>query len=116
MRRVIVLEKDESTPAGRYRFALSALVPAVRQGFYANAAAVSAFRDATEQELADLRAGAVVERLDSISIAPGTGIAVVQAQLQVAWQQFQSEVDNQNPWVRYGTSWDGTAWTSMGVN
>lgn len=111
--RVIVLEKTGPT---QYRYALWAVVPAARQTFYANAEATSAWKGATQTDVDDLRAGRVVEKVDVVTRAPGATLAQVQADLQAAWQAYQDEVTNGNPWVRYGTVWDGTTWTSGGVS
>lgn len=114
MKQVIVLEKLPE--ANRYRYALWAAVPAARQAFYASPDATSAFKNASQAELDALKAGSVVERTDVISVAAGTSLATIQAELQATWQRFQDEITSSNPWVRYGTSWDGNNWTPAGVN
>lgn len=115
MKQVIILEKDESSPQVRFRFALWAVVPAARQSFYVNAALTSAFKSASGAEIAALQAGQVVERVDTVSFAAGTSIAVIQAALQSTWTDYQLAISAANPWVRYGTVWDGTSWAAGGV-
>lgn len=100
----------------RYRFVMWATVTAARQAYYANPAATSAYRDATVQEKLEIQEGRVTEKVDQISIAGGTSLAGVQAALQAAWLVFQTEVTNSNPWVRYGSYWDGTTWAAGGAS
>jgi hypothetical protein len=38
-----------------------------------------------------------------------------QAELQLRWQAFQDDVTTNNPWNRYGSTWNGTAWVLGGV-
>lgn len=109
--RVIVLDQDDRT----FHYVLWADVPVARQPFYANPAAVSAWKDALPADNAQLVSGAVTEKTGSVVFPTGTGIAASQAALQDLWQSFQSRVTNDNMWIRYGSTWDGATWVMTGV-
>ena len=111
--RVIILEQDDTRT---FRYVLWADVPTTRQSFYANALATSAWKDATAGDILALQAGQVAERTGTLGVEAGTSLAQARAQLQATWQSFQDRVTAVNPWVRYGSVWDGTTWTAAGVN
>jgi len=115
MKQIIILE---SLGTGRvaYRVCLWADVPVARQPFYADATKGSAYRDASAGELAALRSGAVVERVETFSADPGTSPAEMKARLIQLWQAFQDKVANTNPWNNYGGFWDGQSWAAGGVS
>lgn len=91
-------------------------VPATRQAFYANQDAESVWKDRTAEDLAKLRAGEVVEFLEPYQAPQGQTLAQAQAALQALHAIKQSQVDASNPWLRFGTHWDGTTWTAAGVS
>ena len=109
-KRIIILER---VGGGRVRYALWADVPVSRQPFYAQVGKVSAWKDASIAENTALATGQVAEFIDVVAI-DGTIVQVRDA-LQARWQDFQTDIINSNPWVRYGTSWDGTTWVAAGV-
>lgn len=109
-KRVIILERQSG---GRFKYGLWADVPLSRQSFYANPNAKSQWLGATATENAAIAAGKVVEYVDVTAI-DGT-VQQVQAALQARWNDFQKEINNKNPWIRYGTFWDGTSWTLGGA-
>jgi hypothetical protein len=98
-----------------FRYALWATVPSARVSAYANAAATSAFRGATAPEIAAIQAGQVVEKVEVFQAPIGTSIATIQAALIAAFNTFQGQITAFNPTQRYGTSWDGSAWTVAGT-
>ena len=110
--RVIVLEQEDDRS---YRFAMWADVPLERQPFYANPDAKSQWKDALVTDVTALATGAVVERIGRLVLPPGGTAANARQELQASWSAFQQEITNSNPWVRYGTTWDGTTWTQAGV-
>jgi hypothetical protein len=114
--RVIVLDKSDLSNQNIFRYVLWADVPPVRQAFYTQpAATVSAWKDATVGDNAQLVSGAVAEKVAEIQVAPGTGMPAIQAEIQIRWQAFQDQVTTLNPWNRYGSTWDGTTWVLGGV-
>ena len=125
-KRIILLEKKDGEKPS-YSFVLWAEVPALRQPQYANPEFLSAFRGVSPAELALLRSGALVEKAETISIdadldadkkqdRPKTW-KKIQKELEAAWQQFQQEISDRNPWDRYGSFWEGGGnWTNGGVN
>jgi hypothetical protein len=73
---------------------------------------------ATAADLADLRAGLYLERVDTMNIT-GETIARVKQRMVLGQAAFQAEVTadgTYNPWKYYGTYWNGTTWTNAGVN
>lgn len=115
-KRVIILDQLD-TPMLAFQAALWADVPTARQPKYANASFNSAWAGASAGELTALRNGQVAEKVTTISVAPGTALAEIRAQLQAAFTAWQAEVNGRNPWNRYGTYWDDvTGWTPGGVS
>jgi hypothetical protein len=112
--RVIILDQDPNIP-GDYRFLMWADVPSARQSFYASPGAVSAWAGATAADNTALQNGSMTERLTSQRIPSGVGIAQIEAFLQSQWNAFQTSVANSNPWLHYGSTWDGTTWSIVTV-
>lgn len=112
-RRIVFIEREVvQAPATIWKAVLWADVPVARRPFYAKPATwKSACVTATAQELADLRAGILAEKVMRLSNAEGQTFGQAQNDLEVDWQQWQNYVNNYNPWNRYDTSWDGTSWT-----
>lgn len=115
MKQIIVLERQRIGNPPKFRFVMWAVVPAGRQSAYANANFVSAWSGAAGQEVTDLRAGNVVERVEVYDTPTNQTIAQVEAELQVRWTAYQSDVTNNNYWDKQGTFWDGTTWTLGGL-
>jgi len=116
--RVIVLDTQSLGDGGgaNWRVAFWADVPAARQPFYAAAGATSAWGGATAGDLAALQSGAVVERVETVQQNAGQTLGQLQPIVEAMWTQWQAHVTAANPWVRYGTTWDGTSWVVGGVN
>lgn len=110
-KRIIILERE--SPA-KWTVCYWVDVPVVRQGFYAGQ--TSRFTGATQAEKDALTSGAVYERVDTYSVEGTPTLASVQAALEVQWASIQAEINARNPWVRYGSFWDGTTWTLGGVS
>ncbi len=113
-KRAIILDRLEP---GRFRVALWADVPAARQQFYAKGGAVSAWTGASAAENTAIATGAVAERVQDIAASSGATVATLRTLIQQAWQAFQDEITQENPWNRYGAFWDGVTltWTAGGV-
>ena len=109
--KIIVLEKY----GDKLHFALWADVPVARQAFYADAAKVSAWKDAEAADNAALQNGSVVERVASYPFEAGAGVPRIKAQLEAMAVKFQAEIDAYNPWNRYGTTFNGASWANGGV-
>lgn len=113
--RIIALEQPDRNDPRTYRYLLWADVPTARQRFYADPAKVSAWLDATAPDNAALASGAVVERSDTMRIPLGATLAQIKAFLEARHADFQADITNNNPWVRYGMTFDGTTWVNGGV-
>lgn len=115
MPRLRVVLLDKLGPQA-FRFLYWADVPVARRPFYAKpVGTVSVWTGALSTDNDNLISGSVVERVDDVHVPVGTTIAEVQLSLQNGWQDFQDLVTSGNPWVRYGTTWDGTIWVVGGV-
>ncbi len=106
--RVIVLNQLNS--ANSYNCLFWADVPAARQGFYADASAASAWKDALPADNQALQNGSVVERGSVQTFQAGTTLGQIEAYLQGEWQKFQDSITSSNPWIHYGSTWDGVTW------
>lgn len=114
-RKIIILDRVGMPSDRAFRVAFWLDVVAARRSFYANANATSAVVGATQAELDALKNGSVVERVEAILRPAGTSQAAMQTTLEARHAQYQQELTDRNPWERYGTSWDGTTWTSVTV-
>src|SRR3954468_15495020 len=116
-KKIIVLDRDtSSTQTPSYRVAFWADVPVTRQAFYALIAPTkSAWKDAAAAEITAITTGAVVERVESISVPPGAILSDIQLILTNRFNDYQTFITNINPWLRYGSFWDGVSWTAGGV-
>lgn len=117
-RQIIVTTQDVTVAPGVYVFQVVywAAVPAARQTFYANAGATSQVTGLTAPELTAIQNGSVAEKAARFSILNnGQSLAAlfptIQTQLQAEFATWQAFVNASNPWVHFGTSWDGTTWT-----
>ena len=116
MRKIILLDRlalgsvDES-----YRVAFWLEVKEERRPFYANPNAASAVKDITPDELGDLRAGRFVEELDSLTKPAAASEQQARAMLEGSYMRRQAELNDRNPYDRYGTYWDGGAWFDVVV-
>jgi len=108
--RVIFLAGTPDDP-NTWQAALWADVPAARQSYYANPNAKSAWAGATATDNTNLQSGVMAEQVITQRVPVGTSIAQIETFLQNQWQTFQNEITNNNPWIHYGSTWDGTTWT-----
>lgn len=111
MRKIIVLKRTQKAPQIEYQVAFWLDTPSGRQSLLANAFATSQVKTITAQELADLRAGLFREQIAVVNIVPGSGLAVVQADMEAMHLQLQDAWTNDTSFDRYNSSWDGTTWT-----
>ena len=121
-RQIIILDQQGFPSDATYRYVLWATVPAARVAAYANPAATSALQPVanvpggiTTAELAAIQAGQIVERVGTATFPAGTPAATMATFVIGQWNSFQAQITASNPWGRYGTSWDGTAWTNLGT-
>lgn len=118
-RQVIILAQDTNAPANVFAFSVAfwAAVPSARQAFYANASATSAVTGLSGAELTAIQTGAVAEQVQQVQVANPTqqtlaaAFVGIQVQLQARFAIWQATVSANNPWLHFGTFWDGTSWT-----
>lgn len=108
---IIVLE---NSPKGRIRAAFWLSVPIARQPFYANAAATSAYKNATGPEIAALTNGSVKEEVGEFVVGGMTN-GQIRTMLENELTARQAVVNAHNPWTRYGTFFESNSWTNGGV-
>ncbi len=114
--KVIVLERVGEPSDMNFRVAFWVVPPAARQPYYADPSAASAYADVSASALAAIRAGAIVERVETRDFPVDTTLAQIKTALEQRWQKIQDAANSRNPWVKYGTTWDGTTWTAGGVS
>ena len=112
-RTIFLLERVADS--GDYRVVFWLDVQAPRQRFYANAAATSAFLDATPAELAAIKSGAVIEVVERANRPNGQGLPALRSALEARRAELQAALDANNVWHRYGSFFDGTTWTAVAV-
>jgi hypothetical protein len=116
MQLIVILERV--APPLTIKYLLRAAVPAARQAFYADAAKISVFPGTPAGDLASIRAGEYIERVSQFELG-GQTVAQIKVALMAAQAEFQARVTEDgiyNPWKFYGSYWDGTNWTTAGVN
>jgi hypothetical protein len=109
---IIVLQQTAGDPNG-FELLFWADVPSARQTYYANSNAKSAWAQATTTDNQNLQNGSVVEQATSAHYVPGTPLVQIEQEMQQRWQVFQNNITNNNPWIRYGSTWDGATWTIL---
>jgi hypothetical protein len=114
-RKIIILDRINMPSDQDFRVAFWLDVSAPRQPFHANPAAVSAVKDATVAELDAIKAGAVVEEIVTVPARANVNQATLLAALVTRYTARQAEFTARNPWARYGSFWDGSAWTGVTV-
>lgn len=114
-RKIIILDEVGLPSDLTYNVAFWLDVAAARQPFMANDTAISRVIGATAGELAAIKAGQIVEVVRTISYVSGTALGVIVANLVARHNLEQAYLTANNPWNRYGTSWDGTTWTQVTV-
>lgn len=115
-RQVIVLEQLGEQVAGaplRFRFAFWPVVPTARRQFYVDATATSQVIGASVAEQTALRNGEFVEVIEDAQWPAGTGVAKIRSDLESRFAEVQAQINRDNRWARYGTSWDGASWTNV---
>lgn len=110
---VVVLEQTANNGQIGFRYALRAVPPVARQGFYANSNAKSQWKDCPAGEITSLQSGALVETVRQQNWPTGTSLNVIKSALQAEQVAFQADISGRNDWPYYGTTWDGTAWTNV---
>lgn len=114
-KQIIILERLNEPSDMCFRYAFWLTVPAGREVAYADAAKTSAFKNASTPELDAIKAGQIVEVVDTFAYSIGTPLATVQADLIARYNVAQAALAARNPTRRYGTFWDGTSWTAGGT-
>lgn len=125
-KKIIILQRTGEPSDYSFSYLLWADVPVARQAQYAKLMpvattlnpnpVVTAYPEATTAETDAIKAGQVIEKVGQANFPVGTTMSTIQAYLIKEFNQFQSEVNTRNPWVRYGTYWDGTSWVVGGVS
>jgi hypothetical protein len=112
--KIILL--DRLTPGTTtLRFVMWADVPASRWNFHTDATKTSAWRNAMPDDLAALRNGSVLERVDTLAMDGAVTNTQVRTSIQARWTAFQATVTADTTHSVYGSTWDGTTWVPAGA-
>jgi len=114
-KKILVLTKEPNPNEIVFNYLFWLDVPTNYQSFYVNSNATSSYRDATTQEVDSLKAGQVYELQGNAVFSKTDTVANIKAFLITRFHQEQEILDAKNPWIYYGTFWDGTSWTNGGV-
>jgi len=117
MTQAIVILEQEGIPSDlNYRVVFWLDVPAARQRFYANANATSAFLDAAAGDLAALKAGQIIEVVETIHRPANTTALAVKQAARDRLAALQAELNRDNRFNRYGTKWtQASGWVDSTV-
>lgn len=113
--RIVILDQVGMPSDLNYRVAFWLDVPAERQKFFANPTATSVVVGIQAQDLAAIRSGAVKEVVEVIPQVIGTPFATVRQAARARANALQADFNRDNAYNRYGTYWNGTAWTDVTV-
>jgi hypothetical protein len=115
-RKIIQLEMTQ--PPADYKVVFWLDVPVARRFFYANASATTVVKDATVGELDAIRSGAILEQVLELEAGGRPGGPTESQVAEAVVAQFnarQSAFNASTVLARYGTYWDGSAWTVVRV-
>jgi len=106
MAQKIILLRQVGMPSDlNYEVAFWLDVAEARQQFYANPAATSVLKGIAAPELASLQAGEIIEVVHTIPAEVGTPLATVKQAARAKLTSLQQELNRDNTFNRYGTSW-----------
>ena len=114
-KKIIILERIGEPSDYSFNALFWLDIPTTRQGFYIDANATSAYKGATTQEIQDIKDGKIKEVSIACNYLVGTTFAQIKADLISKYTDLQNNLNNSNPFVKYGTYWDGSAWTNVGI-
>lgn len=119
MTQVIILMEQTGMPSDlNYNVVFWLDVPVARQTYYAKAqaSAVSAYPFASQAEIDAIRAGQIVEVVESIPRVAGAPLATVKQAARDRIAALQADLIANNPYNRYGTRWtQGGGWVDVTV-
>lgn len=116
--RLQIIGLTSNTGAGNrisYQLAFWYDVPASRQVFYATPSKKSAWLGATTQDNTNLQNGSVYEEVVTYSPDGSQNLAQLEAGAQALWTQRNAIFQANNPWVNYGSTFDGTSWVITNI-
>ena len=120
MKSIVILDRFSIPSDYNFHVAFRLTVPTGKQPFFADDSKTSAYASAEQPTIDAIKAGQVVEVVKSMrwtkddegNLPP---LSTVTADLEAKLADLQAVMDTRNPWVKYGTSYDGNAWTQAGV-
>ena len=114
-RKIIILERINEPSDYDFRYVIRATYNPKFTNFKKDPNRKSILVDATLEENAEMIIGLVEERSGIAHFSPGTDIKEIQSNLEKRLSEFQSEIDQRNPFKLFQSSFDGTTWTLKGV-
>jgi hypothetical protein len=113
---VTILEQAGMPSDLNYRVAFWLDVPVARQSFYANPTATSVVKGISPADLAELRAGLIVEVVEVIPSVVDTPLASVKQAARQRLTALQQDFNRDNTFNRYGTKWtQASGWVDVVV-
>ena len=113
---ITILEQAGMPSDLNYRVAFWLDVPAERQAFYANATATSVVKGIAPADLAELRAGLIVEVVEIVQSVADTPVASVKQAARQRLVALQQDFNRDNTYNRYGTKWtQASGWVDVVV-
>ena len=114
-KKIVVLTKEPNPNEIVFDYIFWLDVPVNYQPFYADPNAVSSYKEATTQEVDDLKLGKVYEMRNNAVFSKTDTVGNIKSFLVTKFNQEQVIINAKNPWIYYGTYWDGASWTNGGV-
>lgn len=110
MRKIIIQDEilDSSDFTLNYVFWLD--VPEERQVILAQDNISSSVKDATAEEIDDLRAGKTIETKGTVWVAKGSAIQAIENKLEQLFSAKQQELNDRDAYKYYGRFFDGQKW------
>jgi hypothetical protein len=115
MKEIIILDQ-ENPKRNKFRVVYWVPIPAERQARFANPDFISAYENATADELNALKSGAYVEVLEYPSFSSSATKADIVQDLSKTYTKLVADYAGKNHWKWYGTFREGGAWTNAGVS
>lgn len=114
-KKIIILERTGEPSDLNFTVIFWLTIPATRKAFFAKESATSIYKDATPDEIKAIQEGTIQELVINVSYPSKTPLSEITSELTAKFNEQQINLNTYNPFVRYGTFWDGTNWTNQGV-
>lgn len=114
-KQIIILARSVGNDGPAWQVALWAFVPVAKQPFWSGKQVASVWSGANAAENLAISTGAVREIVETFTTGAGLTLAQIQAALIQHAVDWQTEVNGDATFGRYGTFYDGVIWTAGGA-